>query len=286
MCLELPTGRFLVQFGFLDTHTREWVPISPWNFISLESRDRETVHFFLALLLPALPHRLLAGLIQLKRGSQSPVAVDVIDDVNDERRYNLSSLSYFIPHQSSIDRRRLTTLRCLLFLLLLYVRCPVMGLFTVSQTEKEKREKQEKINVKNSCGNDSHSAMYVTVSFPQNIQNHSGKSVATAIRDICFHFTIHGVMSFSTADYPSIIPNTVSLVTQFLKKQTNNNNNKRIGRREERSRMKKTSWLSPLTSVGWEELGVLERKSNSHCYYSNRNPIDVAWLFLVFDRSD
>lgn len=79
VCLELPTERFLVQFGFVDAHTREGVPISPLNFISLESRDRETVHFFVALLLPALPHRLLAGLMQLKRGSQSPVAVDVID---------------------------------------------------------------------------------------------------------------------------------------------------------------------------------------------------------------
>jgi hypothetical protein len=35
---------------------------------------------------------------------------------------------------------------------------------------------------------------------------------------------------------------------------------------------------------GTWRLGV--RKSNSHCYYSNRNPIYMACLFLVFDRID
>ena len=152
-----------------------------------------------------------------------------------------------------------------------------------------KKKKPENINDKNSCGNDSHSVMYMTVSFPQNIQNHSGKSVAIpTTRDI------HGVMSFSTADYPSAMPNTVSLVTQFFKKK---NNIKRIGRREERwwhnapfcsfftNEENKLIISFDVGRVGgtWR-LGV--RKSNSHCYYSNRNPIYMACLFLVFDGID
>ena len=96
--LELPTERFLVQFGFLDTHTREWVPISPWNFISLESRDRETVHFFLALLLPALPHRLLAGANTIEeRLSESGGCRRHWR----RRRYNLSSLLFHPPRQKA-----------------------------------------------------------------------------------------------------------------------------------------------------------------------------------------
>lgn len=140
MCLELPTERFLVQFGFVDAHTREGVPISPLNFISLKSRDRETVHFFVALLLPALPHRLLAGLMQLKRGSQSPVAVDVID----VRRYNLSSLSYFIPPKSSIDRSVLPFDNVEVPFILVAVVCALpRHWFIYSQTEKGKKRNQK-----------------------------------------------------------------------------------------------------------------------------------------------
>lgn len=104
------------------------------------------------------------------------------------------------------------------------------------------------------------------------------------------YLTLRGVMSFLLSIGLSLMPpnrRSCHKIIMEQKKTKKDDDNAPFSALTKRKEEENKLIISFDVGKGGGGIGVLERerKSNSHCYYSNRNPIYIPWLFLVLDPS-